>query len=195
MAQDPTKVEESSQKPLPIFAKDEIIPDVVSCEPQQLLQVQFGKKDISAGDELTKSEASVAPSIKFNGEKDVYYTLVVSDPDAPSRKNPFFGEWLHWLVVNIPGESPTADKGNMILEYNGPAPPKGTGSHRYALLVFKQNKKLNKSKNEWIADGKKSSMFNFMVRERARFCVKDFLKSNKDGLSDLVAGNYFVTRA
>ena len=25
------------------------------------------------------------------------------DPDAPSRKNPTAAQWLHWLVVNIPG--------------------------------------------------------------------------------------------
>ena len=26
------------------------------------------------------------------------------DPDAPSRDNPTAAQWLHWLVVNIPGE-------------------------------------------------------------------------------------------
>lgn len=26
-----------------------------------------------------------------------------SDPDAPSRAEPTFREWHHWLVVNIPG--------------------------------------------------------------------------------------------
>ena len=25
------------------------------------------------------------------------------DPDAPSRDNPTAAQWLHWLVVNIPG--------------------------------------------------------------------------------------------
>ena len=26
------------------------------------------------------------------------------DPDAPSRDNPTAAQWLHWLVVNIPGK-------------------------------------------------------------------------------------------
>ncbi|KAF8414558.1 hypothetical protein L210DRAFT_3434826, partial [Boletus edulis BED1] len=29
---------------------------------------------------------------------DVGYTLVMTDPDAPSRSDPKMGEWRHWLV-------------------------------------------------------------------------------------------------
>jgi hypothetical protein len=32
-----------------------------------------------------------------------FYTLVMSDPDAPSRSNPKMREWRHWVVGNIHG--------------------------------------------------------------------------------------------
>jgi phosphatidylethanolamine-binding protein (PEBP) family uncharacterized protein len=34
-----------------------------------------------------------------------FYTLATVDPDAPSRQDPKFREWRHWLVTNIPGKS------------------------------------------------------------------------------------------
>lgn len=47
------------------------------------------------------------------------------DPDAPSRKDPKFREWHHWLVGNIPGNK--VSEGDTLSEYVGSGPPKGTG--------------------------------------------------------------------
>lgn len=55
-----------------------------------------------------------------------------SDPDAPSRKEPKYREWRHWVVVNIPGGD--VSKGEVCAEYVGAGPPKGTGLHRYIIL-------------------------------------------------------------
>lgn len=46
----------------------------------------------------------------------------MTDPDAPSRKEPKFREWHHWLVVNIPGND--VKKGETLSEYVGSGPPK-----------------------------------------------------------------------
>ena len=43
------------------------------------------------------------PDLDFPVEHHTFYTIVMADPDAPSRKNPTKREWLHWMVVNIPG--------------------------------------------------------------------------------------------
>jgi len=48
---------------------------------------------------------------------DSLYTLSLTDPDAPSRADPKFREWWHWLVVNIPGSD--ISKGEAILQYVG----------------------------------------------------------------------------
>ena len=49
------------------------------------------------------------------------------DPDAPSRKDPKFREWHHWLVGNIPGNK--VSEGDTLSEYVGSGPPKGTGTY------------------------------------------------------------------
>lgn len=54
------------------------------------------------------------------------------DPDAPSRADPKWGEWRHWLVVNIPGCE--VSKGEVLSVYIGSGPPQGTGLHRYVFL-------------------------------------------------------------
>lgn len=57
-----------------------------------------------------------------------------TDPDAPSRENPKFGEWQHWLVVNVPGSDVAA--GETLSEYVGSGPPKGTGMCFYLIVFF-----------------------------------------------------------
>lgn len=45
---------------------------------------------------------------------------------------------------NIPGNQ--VEKGETIVEYLQPFPPKGTGYHRHVFILYKQNKKLDFSK-------------------------------------------------
>lgn len=76
------------------------------------------------------------PQVTWNAEKGAYYTLMLVDPDAPTRTNATLREVRHWLVVNIP-ES-TVESGDEITAYRGAGAPKGTGLHRYIFLVYKQ---------------------------------------------------------
>jgi Raf kinase inhibitor-like YbhB/YbcL family protein len=68
--------------------------------------------------------------------------LIIDDPDALN------GVWDHWIVFNIPvsGESLNI-KENKIpgnqginswnkIEYGGPSPPQGSGTHRYFFKVY-----------------------------------------------------------
>ena len=57
---------------------------------------------------------------------------VSADPDAPSRAQPKFREWHHWGVVNIPGSD--VSKGQVLSEYVGSGPPKGTGECCWVFL-------------------------------------------------------------
>ncbi|ELK29918.1 Phosphatidylethanolamine-binding protein 1 [Myotis davidii] len=63
------------------------------------------------------------------------YSLVLTDPDAPSRKDPKFREWHHFLVVNMKGDD--ISSGTVLSE-----PPKGTGLHHYIWLIYEQVKPL-----------------------------------------------------
>uniref|UniRef100_A0A2K5R5Q6 Phosphatidylethanolamine binding protein 1 n=1 Tax=Cebus imitator TaxID=2715852 RepID=A0A2K5R5Q6_CEBIM len=61
-------------------------------------------------------------------------------PDAPSRKDPKYGEWHHFLVVNMKGND--ISSGTDLSDYLGSGPPKGTGLHRCVWLVYEQDRPL-----------------------------------------------------
>lgn len=88
------------------------------------------------GNVLQPTQVKDAPQVKWEAEKGAYYTLVMVDPDAPSRSDPKFREIRHWLVMNIPDN--VVENGDTVIEYIGAGPPKGTGLHRYVFLIFKQ---------------------------------------------------------
>ncbi|XP_073510128.1 phosphatidylethanolamine-binding protein 4 isoform X3 [Phyllobates terribilis] len=45
---------------------------------------------------------SDAPALRYsNAEEDEVYTLIMVDPDAPSRQNPKFKNWRHWVLADI----------------------------------------------------------------------------------------------
>lgn len=90
----------------------------------------------SLGNELTPTQVKDKPTLTWNAENDAFYTLLLVDPDAPSRQNPKYREYRHWLVMNIPGTS--IDQGDEVIGYMGSGPPKDTGLHRYIFLIYKQ---------------------------------------------------------
>lgn len=95
---------------------------------------------VNQGNELTPTQVKDIPTIKYDADADAFYTLIMSDPDAPSRKEPTFREVRHWTVVNIPGDK--VGDGETLFEYIGSGPPQGTDLHRYVFLVYKQPSKL-----------------------------------------------------
>lgn len=92
------------------------------------------------GNELTPRQVKDIPvAVEWAADADSFYTLIMTDPDAPSRKEPTHREWNHWLVVNIPGNNVAA--GETLSEYVGAGPPPKSGLHRYVFVVFKQDGK------------------------------------------------------
>jgi len=73
---------------------------------------------------------TVSLPLVFYRNNDTRYTLILHDPDAVG------GNKIHWLVINIPGNR--VDKGESILQYEGPHPPRGSGIHRYCFLLLEQ---------------------------------------------------------
>jgi phosphatidylethanolamine-binding protein (PEBP) family uncharacterized protein len=99
-----------------------------------------GKDKVTVGCELPPAKAKVAPAVTATEgtRADALYTWLMVDPDAPSRAAPKYREWLHWIVANCPGGAATAATATTVCPYMGPAPPKGTGKHRYVLLLCEQ---------------------------------------------------------
>jgi Raf kinase inhibitor-like YbhB/YbcL family protein len=85
------------------------------------------------------------------------FALICDDPDAPSPRRPASEPWVHWVLFNIaadirelppaigreaePVELPGARQGvnswpSDNIGYRGPAPPPGSGEHRYFFKLY-----------------------------------------------------------
>ncbi|KAA8542793.1 hypothetical protein F0562_023945 [Nyssa sinensis] len=117
-----------------------VIGDVVDIfVPSVSLSVYYGSKHVTNGCNIKPSVAASLPRVVIPGHTDKLFTLVMTDPDAPSPSEPSMREWVHWIVTDIPGNtSPT--RGREILPYMGPRPP--VGIHRYILVLFHQKTPL-----------------------------------------------------
>ncbi|KAK7813915.1 hypothetical protein U0070_011022 [Myodes glareolus] len=99
-------------------------PAEVDERPQHYARVEVDE----LGKVLTPTQVQNRPSsISWDGlDPGKLYTLVLTDPDAPSRKDPKFRERHHFLVVNMKGQHQQRQ-----------------GLHRYVWLVYEQDKPLN----------------------------------------------------
>ncbi|MBI2416129.1 MAG: YbhB/YbcL family Raf kinase inhibitor-like protein [Candidatus Kerfeldbacteria bacterium] len=95
--------------------------------------------------QYTCDGADLSPDLTWSNVPDdtQSFVLVVHDPDAPA------GDWLHWLVINIPATTTTVLTGAVPTggtevvndfgrsSWGGPCPP--TGSHRYYFELYALN--------------------------------------------------------
>lgn len=120
-----------------------VIGDVVDMfVPSVSMSIYFGAKHVTNGCTIKPSIAAEPPRVVIGGHPDVLYTLVMTDPDAPSPSEPSLREWVHWIVTDIPGGA-NPSRGNEVVPYMGPRPP--VGIHRYILVLFEQKHPLGSS--------------------------------------------------
>jgi phosphatidylethanolamine-binding protein (PEBP) family uncharacterized protein len=100
------------------------------------MNIIYKNKKINNGNYLTPNESKIKPIIKYKSKLDTLYTIIVYDPDAPT------GNHIHWLIVNIKNNK-INNYSDILLEYKGPVPPKGSGIHRYIFLLFEQDNIIN----------------------------------------------------
>lgn len=166
-----------------IFRESCIVPDVLTTAPMDLLDIQYSsgvRADL--GKELTPTQVKDKPVVKWTAKENTYYTLAMVDPDAPSRESPKFREWHHWLVGNIFGNQ--LDKGEILSDYIGSGPPKGTGLHRYVFLLYKQPEKCD--------FGKITKLPNNSGDKRGKFSISKFAQQFK--FEGPVAGNFYQAK-
>ncbi|KAJ8680313.1 hypothetical protein QAD02_016100 [Eretmocerus hayati] len=157
----------------------EVIPDVIDTLPPAVVKVSYPSGvSVDLGKELTPTQVKDQPKVDWDAEDSSFYTLCMTDPDAPSRKDPKFREWHHWLVTNIPGKD--ISKGEVLSEYIGSGPPPDTGLHRYVFLVYKQPGKVTFNEKR---------LTNRSGDGRNNFSIKKFAEKYK--LGNPIAGNLY----
>ena len=176
------------------LTKEEINKDVTKVEfkPWGILSVNYKKNlTVELGNVLGVPETQDYPEITFelNTEQSIkdddLFTLVMTDPDAPTRSDPIYGEYCHYVETDIKltGKKTILKDGNVVMKHIGPAPPAGTGLHRYVFLLYKQPSGVNSNTFTKIEDN-----FNWgygAPREGA------YRWSNANNL-ELLAANYFL---
>ncbi|CAG7837088.1 unnamed protein product [Allacma fusca] len=165
-------------KDLSEMESNKVVPDVVDTVPKHRIDVKYGSHIVNLGNTLTPTQVRHIPAVSYHADPNNFYTLVMTDPDAPSRADPKFREWHHWLVVNIPGSD--VSKGETLSEYIGSGPPEGTGLHRYVFLVYEQPGKLK-------FDEKR--LTNRSGEHRGKFSIRKFAAKHK--LGEPIAGNFY----
>lgn len=161
------------------FEANGVVPDVVSKAPAAAIQVKYPSGvEVKEGNELTPTQVKDIPTVNWNADPNKFYTLAMTDPDAPSRKEPTFREWHHWLVGNIPGNN--VGGGETLSAYVGSGPPPKTGLHRYVFLVYQQPGKLTFDEQR---------LTNTSGANRGKFSISAFAK--KHNLGDPIAGNFY----
>ncbi|KRZ45524.1 Dedicator of cytokinesis protein 1 [Trichinella pseudospiralis] len=158
------------------FEEHKVIPDVVDQAPTQFLESGV---QADLGNVLTPTQVKEPPSLNWVTTPGALYTIVLTDPDAPSRQNPKFREWHHWLVANIPGCE--INKGEVLSDYIGSGPPQGTGLHRYVFLVYQQKSNLT--------DKEHGHLTNRSGNNRGGFNIRKF--AAKHDLGAPIAGNFY----
>ncbi|CAG8951567.1 hypothetical protein HYFRA_00007483 [Hymenoscyphus fraxineus] len=114
-------------------------------------------------------------------------TIALTDPDAPSRENPKWGEMCHWIGIVTLGKGKEGvldvevGEGveDELVEYKPPGPPEKTGYHRYIFVLLEGetgNLTAPSERQHW-GTGKE------------RHGIRDW--ASKEGLK-VIGANYFV---
>ncbi|XP_049279148.1 phosphatidylethanolamine-binding protein homolog F40A3.3-like isoform X2 [Anopheles funestus] len=97
------------------FAEHDIVPVLIDRAPDAFAKVVYrAKKLVDAGKELTPAEVRDEPKVEWYADPTELYTLVMIDPDSPSRMEPWNREFAHWLQQswNDYSEAPRASNKN-----------------------------------------------------------------------------------
>lgn len=96
------------------------------------LQVKFGTNMASQMiTDLSLNQVQAVPTVSWM-KPSVPVTFICWDADSMSQEQG--AVYLHWVVSGLSGVS--TEGGKTVLEWEPPAPPAGTGTHRYFFGLF-----------------------------------------------------------
>lgn len=149
-----------------------------------MLTVTYDKKnEVALGNTLSVKDTQSLPEfhITFNPDgnpdptilgtaaESATFTLALTDPDAPSKTDKDYSEYLHYLVTGIKVKAPSSDdpaagiaarlaveNAHTLMPYMGPGPPAKTGKHRYVFVLLRETgatpTKFEGDRPRWGAD-------------------------------------------
>ena len=156
----------------------EVVPDVVgSFVPMTELNVSFPTGAIADyGKPVAPARLAQQPAVAFaldpDREASTLHTLAMVDPDVPSRDAPADGEWLHWLVYDIPGND--TRRGKTLAAYAPPKPAQCAASERLCLREHRVTFVLWEQPGPLALHDEDAAIPAATSEGRARFKARDF---------------------
>ncbi|KAG9120769.1 hypothetical protein FRC07_003611 [Ceratobasidium sp. 392] len=185
------------------FKEAKIVPDLLpEFKPSSLLYLTYPKSSVKhkskkksdkskivlPGRRFAKDTTETPPEISLEGPGwPGAYTLFLLDPDAPSRENPKWSQVRHWFIGNltlggfskhVPNSVVLTNETAAVNDYKPPAPPAGTGAHRYVALLYAQPLDFD---------------YSFLdTSDRQHFNITEFAK--RSGLGTPLAGTFLTVK-
>ncbi|EIN05432.1 PEBP-like protein [Punctularia strigosozonata HHB-11173 SS5] len=146
------------------LSRESLIPDVVpsSFSPSLLFSVVWPTgQEALLGNELPLADVQDEPSVQLmpmnlpseqadnsgegkESDGETTYTLAMLDPDAPSRAEPLYKSFRHWVITGLKltsssdGNADAMHSRPATTPYRPPGPRPGSGVHRYTFLLFEE---------------------------------------------------------
>ncbi|ORX34585.1 phosphatidylethanolamine-binding protein [Kockovaella imperatae] len=174
------------------FQNAELVPEFISSfSPQGILNVEYdGGSALSPGQNLSQSSVSSTPSLSIlpsSNASDISgdnrYTVILADANVVGTDESTEAQTRHWLVNGASLDTSSAPwtvtytNATSITDYAGPAPPGGSGPHRYVFMVYYQPDSFQAPANLSTANTPVSTFF-----------VSQYVQES--GLGALVAATY-----
>jgi hypothetical protein len=176
------------------FKNAGLVPDLLpSLNPSALMTVTFpAVGPISPGQNLSMQQVATAPAVTITPANSSVpttgnFTLMMVD-SFPFGRNESNNQILHWLANSAslqsdssayPALNVSTSRGLVVTNYVSPAPPVGSGIHRYVIMLFPQPGSFSPPANLSTAN----------VGIDLNFHLKDYISSSK--LGQPIAATFF----
>ncbi|KAJ5523511.1 Phosphatidylethanolamine-binding protein PEBP [Penicillium frequentans] len=162
---------------------------LIESDKSKVLKLTIGShENIEPGVYIPRADAQSPPKLSFPGlPTDKTYFVVCLDIDAPFLSFKVLGPILHWIQPGVKAsESGELDlSAPFVCNYIGPAPPPGSGPHRYTFYLYEQPAGFETAKYA-PADGQKMGNWS-----RIRYDLDAWAK--EINLGPVLAFNYFTS--
>ncbi|KAJ1730615.1 Phosphatidylethanolamine-binding protein 1 [Coemansia sp. Benny D160-2] len=155
-----------------------ILPDILppSFMPEFSLSLRYAGLPVSMGQLLSLNNTVGEPTIEFDAPNGDVFAATIVDPDAPAPARHGYRSYRHFLAANLDAQpNSTSD---VLTTYQAPHLSPNSGAHRYAVIVFRQAKRVDFNPGD-------------VPRSRVRFDSVQWAKSHK---MSPVAATYFTVQ-
>ncbi|XP_065223588.1 putative odorant-binding protein A5 [Planococcus citri] len=136
-----------------LMEQKKVVPNVFPAGPRDSMFVKFPIHYVRGrpGQILSHEDCQKAPYMYYNGLALAHYSvvMVLAEFDMKANQTSYYNEWVHWILVNVPGRK--LRSGKRIVPYNVPLQPYSNGTAYYMVfLAYRQRWKFNETELETI---------------------------------------------